>query len=141
LFQLIEENKLSDILQKELEYFQAVYQFSKRFADQIPQLSIHVLTEMLNYRQDLIEKIQGLETMRRELQTDAPGEEAEKLLREISEVATRLVEIDNKISAGLQTKKMDYVRKLSESAVNQHHHQHQVNRGASDGKMFDIIQE
>ncbi len=134
-------NDLNNLLNAELEAFISILQFSEKFLEEVPSLPVHTISKMVEYRQEWIEKIQTLEEKRRELLKARDEEEINPYLKEISEVAKKLVAIDEKIYQHLQERKIQYVREHSE-LVNQKEAQKRLanNRNERSGSV-DIIQE
>ena len=113
MFQLFSKNEeLQDLLKQEVEYFRSILQFSEKSLGQIETLSVNVLSEMLSYRQEWIDKIKKLEEKRKTLQEEHPDVETEGFLRKISQLASSLVEIDNQIYKNLQARKLKYIQQL-----------------------------
>ena len=56
-----ERNELTNFLEHEIDYFRAILQFSEKSLENIESLSINVLTEMIHFRQEWIEKIQEMD--------------------------------------------------------------------------------
>jgi len=140
LFQQNKPDNLNEILKQELEYFQSILQFSEKFVNQIQTLSINVLAEMMNYRQQLLDKIRQLEEKRKLHWPDADDDSAKNYLHRISEVAGNLVEIDNRIYENLQNRKMEYARQMSDNANGQAYLEKDRKLNSID-RRFDTYQE
>ncbi len=108
--------KLQAILDQELDFFKTVLQFSKKFRDEVNQLPVNVISNMVHYRQEWVEKIQKLEKERANLAVDESSERADAVLREISDIAEQLVEIDRQIYQSLQNKKLKFIREHADTA-------------------------
>lgn len=137
MFERKEQEGLKFILRQELEYFKTIYQFSEKFANQIQTMSVNVLAEMLNYRQELLDKVKDLETQRKAFSEEQEPDEVRNLFEKISEVAGNLVELDNTIYENLQSKKMEYIRQLSDTASGMNYQDKLRNQDSGQGRMID----
>ena len=133
-------NDLESLLKMELDYFNSVLSISEKVVNQVETLPISVLSEMVNYRKEWIEKIQKLELRRKELDTGERDKTSQKYLKNISQLASKLVKIDDKIYKNLEQRKLEYVEKsaaISGQANYSRKHSHNT-VGASK---INIIQE
>ncbi len=133
--------KLHDILKKEVELFRSLLDFSKKFAGEIDQLSLNIISEMLNLRQEWIDKIQKLETDRAKLKEEKLSPEMEAYLQEISALAKNLVEIDNLIYRHLEEEKLRIVKEMSGAAAGKNYRNREVQSGDGKSNFLDITQE
>lgn len=131
------KNELENLLRQELEYFQALLQFTEKSLSQIDSLSVNVLSEMLNYRQEWIDKIQDLEKKRKILIEKYPDIDQENYLKQISSIAGDLVEIDKQLYKNLEYRKMKYIQQISENAMSKNY----ISRESSRPNILDITQE
>jgi len=130
-------NELENLLEEELECFRALLQFTEKSLSQIDKLPVNVLTEMLNYRQEWIDKIQDLEHKRKLIVNNYPDVNQEDYLEKISSVAGDLVEIDNQIYKNLEYRKMKYVQQISDNALNRNY----IGKKSTNSNILDITQE
>ena len=130
-------NELSQILTQELDSFKAVLQFSEKIASQVDSLPISVLYQMVEYRQKWIEKIQRLEAERSKLQSSIVDETSKQIIQDISELAQKLVKIDEKIYRQLRKRKNKFVKEHADLISARR------NNRMTDGysRVMDIIQE
>jgi hypothetical protein len=104
-------NDLESLLKLELDYFNSVLSISEKIVNQVESLPISILSEMVNYRKEWIEKIQKLENRRKQLDTGERNKASQKYLKNISQLASKLVKIDDKIYKNLEQRKLEYVEK------------------------------
>lgn len=134
-------NELQAVIQEELEYFNSVLQFSRKFLRQVKSLPIPVLADMVRYRQEWIDKIQKLEERRKVIDKDLENDATRKLTKEISKLAGQLVKTDEQIYSGLQKRKLNFVKEhadiVSETSYTK---KQRYNSGQSANKL-DIVQE
>jgi hypothetical protein len=136
------ESQLQNILTQELEYFSSVLQFSQKIQKQIKSLPVSVLAEMVNYRQTWVEKIQNLEEQRKKLESAQEDPRCKEIIKNISKSAEKLVKIDERIYAGLQQRKLKFVREHSDVVSEAKYLKDQKSkRGHSSSKLVDIVQE
>ncbi len=100
---------LEHVLQTELDYFNSVLTISQKVAGQVEKLPVKVLSEMVDYRKEWIEKIQLLETQRKKFTPSDVSDDSRELMKQISQIAGQLVEIDDKIYKNLERRKLAYV--------------------------------
>ncbi len=93
---------LEHVLQTELDYFNSVLTISQKVAGQVEKLPVKVLSEMVDYRKEWIEK-------RKDFARSAVSDNSRKLMKQISNIAGQLVEIDDKIYKNLERRKLAYV--------------------------------
>lgn len=131
---------LIEVLNEELESFISVLQFSEKFLSEVHSLPVNIITRMVDYRQEWIEKIQMLEEHRKKMTPENP-EDAQPFLQEISKIAEQLVQIDDQIFKKLQQRKLEFVREHSE-LMEQAQYQRRLkgNRG-DNSRSLDILQE
>ena len=103
------ENSLEHVLQTELDYFNSVLTISQKVVRQVEKLPVKVLSEMVDYRKEWIEKIQELEVQRKAFGEGDISTDSRKLMKQISEIAGKLVDIDDKIYKNLEQRKLAYV--------------------------------
>ncbi|APF18187.1 hypothetical protein [Caldithrix abyssi] len=130
-------SNMNEILAQELDSFKAVLQFSEKIVDQIDSLPISVLHKMVGMRQQWIDQIQKLEKMRGELAEQKMDENGKKMVQNISELAHKLVKIDDQIYAALRKRKNQYVKQHADLISARR------NNKMTDGysRVMDIIQE
>ena len=138
---LDETNELNSILQDELDSFSSVLQISEKIVNQIDSLPISMLTKMVNYRQEWIDKIQQLEAKRKAVKNAEENSEIQKYMKKISSLAEKLVKIDDKIYLNLQNRKLKYVQE--HSAISGESNYNKKNKRSSSGSssIVDITQE
>lgn len=102
-------NDLEAILKMEMDYFNSVLSISEKVVKQVETLPISVLTEMVDYRKEWIEKIQKLESRRKEIDKGTRNAAADSYMKTISKLASKLVKIDDKIYKNLESRKLQYV--------------------------------
>lgn len=132
-----EKNELENLLEQELEYFKTLLQYTERSLSQVDSLSVSVLTEMLNYRQEWIDKIQLLEQKRKTIVSEHPLVDQENYLKQISLIAGDLVEIDKQIYKNLEYRKMKYIQEISNNAMGKNY----IGRKEQKSNFLDITQE
>jgi len=130
------------ILQEELESFDSVLQFSKKFLKQAKSLSVPVLAKMVNYRQQWIDKIQNLEQQRAQLNLNTEDQTSSDYLKRISQTAQKLVKIDEQIYAQLQQRKIKIVNERS-NVISEAQYTHKQKAGGQgkSSKRVNIVQE
>lgn len=134
-------DELKQILNEELESFISVLQFSEKFLSEVHSLPVNIISRMVDYRQEWIEKIQKLEDRRKKLDTDPDTEEVKVYLREIAQAARQLVEIDQQIYRELQKRKLEFVREHSE-IVEQTNYQKKLEQSKGHiSRRLDITRE
>ena len=137
-----DESQLQNILAQELEYFSSVLQFSQKIQKQIKSLPVAVLSEMVNYRQNWVEKIQQLEVQRKQLEAVQDDPRCKEMMKNISKSAEKLVKIDERIYEGLQQRKLKFVQEHSNVvSETQYVKDQKSKRGQSSSKILDIVQE
>ncbi len=132
-----EKNELESLLEQELNYFKTLLQYTEKSLSQVDSLSVTVLTEMLKYRQEWIDKIQLLEQKRKNLVDKYPRVDQENYLQQISSIAGDLVEIDKQIYKNLEFRKIKYIQQISDNAMGKNY----MTRGQSQSHILDITQE
>jgi hypothetical protein len=134
-------NELSVILQEELDSFSSVLKISQKIAGQVDKLPISMLTEMVNYRQEWIEKIQQLEEKRKSCGSSEENSEVQDYMKKISDLAEKLVKIDDKIYLNLQNRKLKFVKEhAAVSGEVNYSIKHKRSSGGTSSKV-DITQE
>ncbi|KAA3617655.1 MAG: hypothetical protein D8M58_01135 [Calditrichaeota bacterium] len=133
-------NNLESVLKLELDYFNSVLSISEKVVKQVESLPISVLTEMVDYRKEWIEKIQKLENRRKELNTVPQNSNEKKYIKSISRLASKLVKIDDKIYKNLESRKMEYIEKSAAISGQRKYNHKQVNEVKNSAKI-NIIQE
>ena len=133
--------ELQHLLKEEVDCFRSVLSVSRKSLERIDEMPIDVLNEMVNYRREWVERIQGLEVQRKSMPDEPRTPETVPLLSELSDLAVELVDVDKQIFARLQTRKLNYVRAMSANAngVAQQSRQTRSNNGTR--KILDITQE
>ena len=136
-----ETGRLQNILQDELDSFASVLQISEKIVKQVDKMPVSMLSTMVNYRQEWIEKIKLLEEQRRALDKDTANHpKLEEYMKKISELARQLVEIDDEIYSSLQNRKLRFVHEHSTVAGERNVHD-KMNRNLGGSSKVDIIQE
>lgn len=133
-------NNLESVLKLELDYFNSVLSISEKVAKQVESLPISVLTEMVDYRKEWIGKIQKLENRRKELDTDPNNNNEKKYIKSISQLASKLVKIDDKIYKNLEQRKREYIEKSAAISGQKKYSNEQVSL-INDQSKINIIQE
>ncbi len=134
------ENGLLDVLNEELESFISVLQFSEKFLSEVHSLPVNIITRMVDYRQEWIEKIQMLEEQRKSMAPENT-EEAKPFLQEISKIAEQLVHIDDQIFKKLQQRKLEFIREHSEIVEHAHYQRRLKGNRGDNSRSLDILQE
>ncbi len=129
---------LNQILNKELDSFKAVLQFSEKIVDQIETLPISVLYKMVEFRQQWIDKIQKLEEFRNKLTDQKVDETDKEIIKDISALAEQLVKIDERIYKQLRERKTRYIKQHAD-LITARRQNRKDNNGYS--RVMDIIQE
>ncbi len=129
--------EMNEILAQELDSFKAVLQFSEKIVDQVDSLPITVLHKMVGLRQQWIDQIQRLEALRAELSDQKVDEQGKEMINNISQLAHKLVKIDDKIYDALRRRKNKYVKEHADLISARR------NNKMTDGysRVMDIIQE
>ncbi len=133
-------NNLESVLKLELDYFNSVLSISEKVVKQVESLPISVLTEMVDYRKEWIEKIQKLENRRKELNKDPNTSNEKKYIKNISRLASKLVKIDDKIYKNLEQRKLQYIEKSAAISGQKKYSAKQANNINNRSKI-NIIQE
>ncbi len=128
---------LSSILNQELDSFASVLQFSEKIIEQIDQLPISALSQMVEYRQRWIDQIRELEEHRKKIGDQAIDENDRLIIQNISKLARKLVEVDDRIYRQLQTRKLKFVKQHADLIAARRRNKTQ--NGLSN--RMDIIQE
>lgn len=105
-----ESQALEHILRTQLDYFNSVLTISEKVVKQVEQLPVKVLSEMVNYRKEWIEKIQELENQRKSIAEAAVNDVSKALMKDISHIASKLVQIDDKIYKNLEQRKLAVIQ-------------------------------
>lgn len=135
-------DSLEGILKLELDYFNSVVAISEKVVKQVENLPISVLTEMVNYRKDWIDKIQKLETHRKDYNLVATSQNEDEIMKKISKMASKLVKIDDKIYANLEQRKLQYIKESSALAnESQYAHKQAQLEMTTGASSINIIQE
>ncbi len=134
------QTRLQTLLEQEVDYFRSLVQYSKKFVEEIETLSLNLVGEMINFRQEWIDKIQNLEDERKELNSNETNIETENYLKEISTMAKSLVEIDREIYRNLNSRKMNYVREMSKTATGKRYNAKQ-SQLSQNSNILDVRQE
>ncbi len=135
--QMNNELDLNHILHQELDSFHSVLQFSEKIIEQIDTLPISALSQMVEYRQKWIDQIQKLEENRKKLADQAIGEDERLIIRNISDLARKLVETDDRIYRQLQSRKLKFIKEHADLIAVRR--QNKSANGLSN--RMDIIQE
>jgi len=143
LFQteLSQGSELHQVLKQELQSFNDVLQFSNKFVSEIESLPVDVLSNMINFRQKWVEQIQMLEKKRKTLQVKANDEQVKAYLKNISDLASKIVEIDKTIYKNLQKRKLKFVQNYSTTSSQARSFTRQVETKDSGSQRVDIVQE
>ncbi len=143
MFQTVSNNtsQLQEILNKELEYFTAVLQFSQKFVRQINTLPVSVLADMVKYRQEWIDKIQQLEERRKTINKKGEDAASEEIIKKISKTAEKLVKIDERIYENMQQRKLKIAQEHSEVAGEAAYTRKQMGKKGQTSRTLDIVQE
>ncbi len=104
------EQQLLSILSRELDSFNSVLDFSQKIVDQVGALPLAALSQMVQYRQEWIEKIQALEQQRKKLALNQKDDDIEYYMKMISAAAQKLVDIDKKIFENLRMRKIQFAK-------------------------------
>ena len=139
--QVSDNTELYSILEQELDFFNSVLEFSSKFENGIKTMPVNVLSKMINYRQNWVEKIQKLEDRRKQFSIIDTDNEAKRYLEAISKAATRLVEIDKCIYKNLQQRKLKFIKSHSEAVSNTKNISKQNAQSTRLKKRVDIVQE
>ncbi len=131
------ESDLKVILNQELDSFHSVLQFSEKIIEQIDTLPISALSQMVEYRQKWIDQIQKLEEYRKKMGDQAIGENERLVIRNISDLARKLVEVDDRIYQQLQSRKLKFIKQHADLIAARR--QNKPSNGLSN--RMDIIQE
>jgi len=100
-----------EILRTEHDYFSTLLKISEKVARQVESLAVDVLSEMVDYRKEWIDKIQKLEIERKNLDTDGTNPAVDGYMKKISNIAGKLVKIDERIYQNLEKRKLEYMEK------------------------------
>ena len=133
-------NNLEAVLKLELDYFNSVLSISEKVVKQVESLPITVLTEMVDYRKEWIEKIQKLENRRKQLDSDPNNNNEKKYIKNISRLASKLVKIDDKIYKNLEQRKLQYIEKSAAILGEKEYSGKQISNTNNQSKI-NIIQE
>ena len=133
-------NDLEAILKLEMDYFNSVLSISEKVVKQVESLPISVLTEMVDYRKEWIEKIQKLESQRKELDTGKRNDAANEYMKNISKLASKLVKIDDKIYKNLEDRKLKFIEKSAAISGQANYNRKQAQNDMSKSKI-NIIRE
>jgi len=137
-----QDNSIRDILQEELDSFTSLIQISEKLVKEVKKLSIPMLSTMVGYRQEWIEKIQQLEEKRKRMNIAVrPDMPEQTYLKKISKLAEQLVKIDDRIYAGLQNRKLKFVREHAAVAGEAQYNEKQKHSAGSASRAVDITQE
>ncbi len=129
------------ILKQELDFFNSVLQFSKKFLEQVPSLPINVLSNMVNYRQEWIEQIKQLENQRKKLPKGKHSTQEKGYLKEISALAEQLVEVDKEIYRNLEQRKLKFVQEHSAMTAQGRYNLDQAKKQSKKHTRLDITRE
>ncbi len=129
------------ILRTQRDYFNSVLSISQKIVKQVEKLPVKVLAEMVNYRKEWIDKIQELENRRKEMPHTEVSDESRALMLEISQVASKLVKIDDKIYKNLEQRKMAVVRETAQIAQKTHQVKKAGEQVKSNINRINIVQE
>lgn|GEM_PF-1453559 len=139
--ELSQGSELHQVLKQELQSFNDVLQFSNKFVSEIESLPVDVLSNMINFRQKWVEQIQMLEKKRKTLQVKANDEQVKAYLKNISDLASKIVEIDKTIYKNLQKRKLKFVQNYSTTSSQARSFTRQVETKDSGSQRVDIVQE
>lgn len=132
-----DKNELENVLSQELDYFRTLLQFTEKSLSQVESLSVSVLSDMLKYRQEWIDKIQNLEEKRKALIKKYPQVKQDQYLKQISSIAGDLVEIDNQLYKNLEYRKLKYIQQISDNTMGRNY----LSRKSTQSNILDITQE
>ncbi len=132
---------MTEILKLEYDYFSTLLKISEKVARQVESLAVDVLSEMVDYRKEWIEKIQKLEIQRKALGAGKANPEADKYLKKISGIAGKLVKIDEKIYKNLEKRKLEYMEKSAAISGQSYYSSKQAAQIKSASSRLNIIQE
>lgn len=134
-------SELYQILKQELQCFTDVWQFSHKFVSEIESLPVDVLSNMINFRQKWVEQIQMLEDKRKRLQVEANDQQSQVYLKNISDLASKIVEIDKTIYRNLQKRKLKIVQNYATTSSQARLFSKQVGTKDNGSQRVDIVQE
>jgi len=129
------------IIEQELEYFSSVLEISEKFESEADSLPVSVLHNMVIYRQEWLDKIQELEKQRAALPDRNISAEAGLIMNRITEIVSRLVEIDERIYQHLQNRKLKYIQDHSVMAGQIAQNRKQTGRRTDISGRINIVQE
>lgn len=135
------ESQLQNILKEEFDYFTSVLQFSQKFLKQVKSLPVTVLADMVNYRQEWIDKIQNLEDRRKTLNIQKEDAVSTEIIQKISKAAEKLVKIDKRIYENLQQRKLKFVKEHADVVSETAYTKKQTGISGQASKILDIVQE
>lgn len=138
---LSQGSELHQVLEQELQSFNDVLQFSQKFVSEIESLPVDVLSNMINFRQKWVEQIHMFEEKRKTLQAMADDEQVKAYLKNISDMASKIVEIDKKIYKNLQKRKLKFIQNYSTTSSQARSFSRQVETKDSGSQRVDIVQE
>lgn len=130
-----------DILRTEHDYFSTLLTISEKVARQVESLAVDVMSEMVDYRKEWIDKIQKLEVERKSLETDMTDAAVASYMKKISSIAGKLVKIDNRIYKNLEKRKLEYMEKSAAISGQSFYSGKQASQIKSATSRLNIIQE
>jgi hypothetical protein len=129
------------IFEQELEYFSSVLEISEKFESEAESMPVSVLHNMVIYRQEWLDKIQELEKLRAASPDRTVSPEARLIMNRITEIVSRLVEIDERIYQHLQNRKLKYIQDHSAMAGQIAQNRKQAGRRTDISGRLNIVQE
>lgn len=130
-----------EILRTEHDYFSTLLKISEKVARQVESLAVDVLSEMVDYRKEWIDKIQKLETERKNLAIDDTDPAVDEYMKKISNIAGKLVKIDERIYQNLEKRKLEYMEKSAAISGQSYYSGKQAALVKSASSRLNIIQE
>lgn len=136
----LDQMELKAVLEEEITCLRSILDISQRTVDKFEKMSMSVIQEILGFRQEQIEKIQRLEERRKVLQVSTAGNALEPFIKQLSGMAAELVEVDQWIYEALESRKMGYLRQLSETGSSRQSGKWEQQRTMASGNRVDITQ-
>ncbi len=130
-----------DVLRGQADCLRELLAFSEKWVDKIESLPINMLREIIDHRAKWIQKIRSFMELRKQRVFDPPDKESAVLLKEISDIAEKLTEIDNQIMSKLKDRKTQYLQLISENAALRKQTAKSLYQAGQNRKRVDIYQE
>jgi parvulin-like peptidyl-prolyl isomerase len=132
------DNTIRTLLTEELELFRNLFKETNQFINEMDSLSVDSVMMLLNSRQEWIEELLLIENRRK---LTGKRIDDQKVIKEITNIANSLIEIDAQLLDILRTKKEKIIKDLSKISDKRNRDRKMRNGLRNQEPFIDIIRE